>query len=64
MGLAPLVTAQLFDTIRDSKAAGISMLLVEQYVDAALGLADYGSCWKKEESSIWASRLICEARRR
>jgi branched-chain amino acid transport system ATP-binding protein len=47
MGLAPLITAQLFDTIRDSKAAGISMLLVEQYVDAALGLADYAYVLEK-----------------
>ncbi len=47
MGLAPLITVQLFDTIRASKEAGTSMLLVEQYVDAALGLADYGYVLEK-----------------
>jgi branched-chain amino acid transport system ATP-binding protein len=47
MGLAPLITAQLFDTIRASKAAGTAMLLVEQYVDAALDLADYAYVLEK-----------------
>jgi len=47
MGLAPLITAQLFDAIRRGAAAGISMLLVEQYVDAALGLCDYGYVLEK-----------------
>jgi branched-chain amino acid transport system ATP-binding protein len=47
MGLAPMITAQLFDTIRVSKAAGTAMLLVEQYVDAALELADYAYVLEK-----------------
>ncbi|MGI8492344.1 MAG: ABC transporter ATP-binding protein [Acidimicrobiales bacterium] len=47
MGLAPLVTAALFDKIRQSAAAGISMLLVEQYVEAALDLADFGYVLEK-----------------
>jgi branched-chain amino acid transport system ATP-binding protein len=47
MGLAPLVTAQLFERIRSSAAAGTSMLLVEQYVDAALELADYAYVLEK-----------------
>ena len=41
MGLAPLVVAQLFDRLRERAAAGTSVLLVEQYVDAALDLADF-----------------------
>ena len=41
MGLAPLVVAELFDKLRAQAAAGTSLLLVEQYVDAALALADY-----------------------
>jgi branched-chain amino acid transport system ATP-binding protein len=47
MGLAPLITAELFDRIRASAAAGTSMLLVEQYVDAALELADYAYVLEK-----------------
>ena len=47
MGLAPLITAELFQRIRDSKAAGTAMLLVEQYVDAALELADYAYVLEK-----------------
>jgi len=41
MGLAPIIVQQLFDTLRERAAAGTSLLLVEQYVDAALELADY-----------------------
>jgi branched-chain amino acid transport system ATP-binding protein len=41
MGLAPLIVNQLFDALRHRAAAGMSLLLVEQYVEAALGLADY-----------------------
>ena len=41
MGLAPLVVAELFEKLRDLAHAGTSILLVEQYVDAALDLADY-----------------------
>jgi branched-chain amino acid transport system ATP-binding protein len=41
MGLAPLIVNQLFDALRQRAAAGMSLLLVEQYVEAALGLADY-----------------------
>jgi len=41
MGLAPLIVDQLFDALRQRAAGGVSILLVEQYVDTALGLADY-----------------------
>ena len=41
MGLAPIVVEQLFDALRARVAEGTSLLLVEQYVDAALALADY-----------------------
>ncbi len=42
MGLAPIIVGQLFETLRERVAAGISLLIVEQYVEAALGMADYG----------------------
>jgi branched-chain amino acid transport system ATP-binding protein len=68
MGLAPLITAQLFDTIRASKEAGTSMLLVEQYVEAALELADYAYVLEKgrivdmgEPSDLRASAALTDA---
>ncbi|MHB8680631.1 MAG: ABC transporter ATP-binding protein [Acidimicrobiales bacterium] len=41
MGLAPIIVQQLFDALRERAAQGTSLLLVEQYIDAALELADY-----------------------
>ncbi len=42
MGLAPLMIATIFDTIRELKEQGTTILLVEQNARAALGLADTG----------------------
>lgn len=41
MGLAPLIVSQLFSAVRDLAERGVTILLVEQYVEAALELADY-----------------------
>jgi branched-chain amino acid transport system ATP-binding protein len=41
MGLAPLVVGHLFEALRTIVATGASLLLVEQYVETALELADY-----------------------
>jgi branched-chain amino acid transport system ATP-binding protein len=41
MGLAPLIVEQLFAALRQRAATGVSILLVEQYVETALELADY-----------------------
>ncbi|HVA41890.1 MAG TPA: ABC transporter ATP-binding protein [Acidimicrobiales bacterium] len=41
MGLAPLIVAKLFEEVRAMAASGTSILLVEQYVSAALDMADY-----------------------
>ena len=41
MGLAPLIVNQLFDAVRRLARRGVTILLVEQYVEAALELADY-----------------------
>lgn len=41
MGLAPIIVGQLFETLRERVASGVSLLIVEQYVEAALGMADY-----------------------
>lgn len=39
-GLAPVIVRSVMDTVRDLAADGIGILLVEQLVDQALGLAD------------------------
>jgi branched-chain amino acid transport system ATP-binding protein len=41
MGLAPIIVAELFQTLKERAALGTSILLVEQYVETALDLADY-----------------------
>jgi branched-chain amino acid transport system ATP-binding protein len=41
MGLAPIIVGQLFEALRKLAATGTSLLLVEQYVETALELADY-----------------------
>ncbi len=42
MGLAPILVAEVFSIIGRLKAQGVTMLLVEQFAAAALGVADYG----------------------
>ncbi|MGE0750574.1 MAG: ABC transporter ATP-binding protein [Variibacter sp.] len=39
-GLAPVIVERLVDLIRDLKAAGLSMLLVEQSLDVCMAVAD------------------------
>ena len=40
LGLAPRVTRQLFDVVAELAAAGVTVVLVEQYLSDALRLAD------------------------
>ncbi len=40
LGLAPLIVADIFRTVSDLRAAGVSVLLVEQNARAALRIAD------------------------
>lgn len=40
MGLAPAIVDDLFDIVRDLKTRGITIILVEQFVGQALGVAD------------------------
>ena len=40
LGLAPLIVADIFKTVRELRAAGVSVLLVEQNAKAALQIAD------------------------
>jgi branched-chain amino acid transport system ATP-binding protein len=41
MGLAPVIVQEVFRTIRRLKAEGMTMLLVEQFAQTALEVADY-----------------------
>ncbi|MGQ0730352.1 ABC transporter ATP-binding protein [Acidovorax sp.] len=41
MGLAPKIVEEVFETVLELKRAGMTMLLVEQFADAALRIADY-----------------------
>jgi branched-chain amino acid transport system ATP-binding protein len=40
LGLAPIIVADIFRTIGELRAAGVSVLLVEQNAQAALRIAD------------------------
>ena len=40
MGLAPIVVDTIFESLRQLAAGGVALLLVEQYVDRALDMAD------------------------
>ena len=41
MGLAPVIVDQIFDAVAVLRGEGRSVLLVEQYVERAVGVADY-----------------------
>jgi branched-chain amino acid transport system ATP-binding protein len=40
LGLAPMMVDLVFESLGRAKAAGVTVLLVEQYVERALDLAD------------------------
>jgi len=42
LGLAPLIVREVFHVITELRAAGVSILLIEQNARAALQVADYG----------------------
>jgi len=42
LGLAPLITSQIFKIIAELRDSGVSVILVEQNARAALAVADYG----------------------
>jgi branched-chain amino acid transport system ATP-binding protein len=47
LGLAPKLVDQIFDYLHQITTQGVALLLVEQYVSRALGLADYVYILKK-----------------
>lgn len=64
MGLAPIITAQIFDNLRGLKDEGMTILLVEQNASAALELADRAYVMETGSISIEgpASRIAGDAR--
>jgi branched-chain amino acid transport system ATP-binding protein len=52
LGLSPMLMLQLFDTLRQLKAAGQTMLLVEQNVHMALAISD--TAYVLNEGKVWA----------
>jgi ABC-type branched-subunit amino acid transport system ATPase component len=42
LGLAPLIVREIFAIVSELKAAGVSILLIEQNALAALQVSDYG----------------------
>ncbi len=61
LGLAPLVTQQIRDLIRDINAAGTSVLLVEQNASMALTIAHHG--YVLETGRVVMDRPAAELRR-
>ncbi len=43
MGLAPLIVEELYDTVEQIAATGVSILVVEQFARTALRIADYAA---------------------
>lgn len=52
LGLAPIVIEQLYDLFVDLKKEGLTILVVEQYVELALGFADRAYVLDKGEVAI------------
>ena len=55
LGLAPLVVREVFRAIAELRAAGVSILLVEQNARAALQVADYGYVLETGETVLEGS---------
>jgi len=52
LGLAPLLVLQLFDSLKQLKKTGITILLVEQNVQMALAVSDYGYVLSQGRSEL------------
>ncbi len=60
LGLAPLVVREVFRAIAELRAAGVSILLVEQNARAALQVADYGYVLETGETVLEGSAAELE----
>jgi branched-chain amino acid transport system ATP-binding protein len=61
LGLAPLLVQQIFRTLAELKAEGVTMLLVEQNINLALDLADRAYVMRTGEISLEGSAADLKA---
>jgi branched-chain amino acid transport system ATP-binding protein len=61
LGLAPLLVQQIFRTLAELKAKGVTMLLVEQNINLALDLADRAYVLRTGEVSLAGSAADLKA---
>jgi branched-chain amino acid transport system ATP-binding protein len=61
LGLAPLLVQQIFRTLAELKAKGVTMLLVEQNINLALDLADRAYVLRTGEVSLEGSAASLKA---
>jgi branched-chain amino acid transport system ATP-binding protein len=54
-GLAPIIVEQVFETLRLSLTLGVTMIVIEQFVTAALGLADHAAILRRGEL-VWSGQ--------
>ena len=64
LGLAPLIVREIFEAIATLRAAGVTILLVEQNARAALELSDYGYVLETGELALEgpATALLADPR--
>jgi branched-chain amino acid transport system ATP-binding protein len=55
MGLAPLIVDQIFESMRQLAASNVALLVVEQFVNRALEMADDAALMRRGEI-IWQGR--------
>ena len=54
LGLSPILVSRLYEHLVLLNKEGLSILLVEQYVDLAINTATRGTCSRRAESHIKA----------
>ncbi len=52
LGLAPVLTLQLFESLRDLRKQGLTILLVEQNVQMALAVSDYAYVFSEGKTEM------------
>jgi branched-chain amino acid transport system ATP-binding protein len=62
LGLAPLVVASIFATIRELRAEGVTILLVEQNARQALQLADHAYVLETGSIALEGTNLLADER--